>query len=296
MRPSRRSKYLTYLDDYTLLSQQNQPRPADREIVLAKRTSESDSSQGRRDSNQVGGKIRAPKVAELIATRIRGQIVRHHLEEGEALPPESELMVEFGVSRPTLREAFRILESESLITVARGSRGGARVHAPRAASVAPYVGLFLQYSGTTLEDVHAARIIIEPPAARMLARQKSSAACDQLRCLIEEGRGLESEPDQFAGFAMRFNELVMELSGNETLALFVRLLHDIVEKHSAAASSMPDVNKGFRQMIRSYKKLVRLVEAGDEDGAEEHWRRHVENIGQAMLKYAGRKTVIDLFD
>ena len=294
--PPCRSKYLTYLNDYTLLSQKSQPPLADWKIVLAKRTSESDSSQERRISNQVGGKVRVPKVAELIASRIRGRIVRGHLEDGEALPPESQLMVEFGVSRPTLREAFRILESESLISVARGSRGGARVHAPQAASVARYVGVFLQYRGTTLEDVHAARVIIEPPAARMLARRNSSAACEQLRGLIEEGRSLETQSERFSGHSTRFNELVVELSGNETLSLFVRMLHDIVDKHSEAASANPEVDKRFRQIIRSQEKLVGLVEAGDEDGAEEHWRRHVTNIGQARLKYAGRKSVVDLFD
>ena len=41
-------------------------------------------------------------------------------------------MERFGVSRPTLREAFRVLESESLISVRRGAHGGARVHLPNA--------------------------------------------------------------------------------------------------------------------------------------------------------------------
>ena len=72
-------------------------------------------------------RVRVPKTAELVAGQIRRQIIRGDIEEGDALLPESELMSQFGVSRPTLREAFRILESESLITVTRGARGGARL-------------------------------------------------------------------------------------------------------------------------------------------------------------------------
>ena len=73
----------------------------------------------------VAAPVKVPKTAELVATQLRNQIVRGDLREGDALPPEAALMAQFGVSRPTLREAFRVLESEALISVRRGARGGA---------------------------------------------------------------------------------------------------------------------------------------------------------------------------
>ncbi|EIV96383.1 transcriptional regulator, partial [Frankia sp. QA3] len=63
----------------------------------------------------MGRHVRVPKTAELVAAHLRRQIVRGELHEGDALPPEAVLMEQFGVSRPTLREAFRVLESEALI-------------------------------------------------------------------------------------------------------------------------------------------------------------------------------------
>ena len=69
--------------------------------------------------------LREPKMADRVATVLRRMFIRGELAEGTMLPPESELMERFGVSRPTLREAFRVLESESLIQVQRGVRGGA---------------------------------------------------------------------------------------------------------------------------------------------------------------------------
>src|SRR5580704_2051753 len=74
-----------------------------------------------------GQRIRVPKTAELVAAELRRKIVRGELAEGDALPSEAALMADFAVSRPTLREAFRVLESESLISIRRGARGGARV-------------------------------------------------------------------------------------------------------------------------------------------------------------------------
>lgn len=64
--------------------------------------------------------LREPKMADRVATVLRRMFIRGEITEGTMLPPESELMERFGVSRPTLREAFRVLESESLIQVQRG--------------------------------------------------------------------------------------------------------------------------------------------------------------------------------
>jgi DNA-binding FadR family transcriptional regulator len=113
--------------------------------------------------------LRVPKTAELVASHVRRRIVLGELTEGDALPSESALMEEFEISRPTLREAFRILESEGLITVRRGARGGARVQEPSSDVVARYAGLVLQHRGATVADVLNARVIVEAPAARMLA-------------------------------------------------------------------------------------------------------------------------------
>ena len=54
--------------------------------------------------------------------------------------------------------------------------------------------------------------------------------------------------------------------------------------------------KSRRRAIRSQRKLCDLIEAGDSEGAEEHWRAHVKAAGRAVLDAAGAKTVLDLFD
>ncbi|MGZ5365488.1 MAG: FadR/GntR family transcriptional regulator, partial [Mycobacterium sp.] len=107
--------------------------------------------------------LREPKMADRVATVLRRMFIRGEITEGTMLPPESELMERFGVSRPTLREAFRVLESESLIEVQRGVRGGARVTRPRRETLARYAGLILEYEGVTLKDVYDARMTLETP-------------------------------------------------------------------------------------------------------------------------------------
>ncbi|WP_101836448.1 FadR/GntR family transcriptional regulator, partial [Frankia canadensis] len=120
-------------------------------------------------ANRVGQHVRVPKTAELVAAHLRRQIVRGELHEGDALPPEAVLMEQFGVSRPTLREAFRVLESEALISVRRGAHGGARVHTPNGDVAARYTALILEHQHTTLADIHTAHTHLETTTIRLLA-------------------------------------------------------------------------------------------------------------------------------
>jgi GntR family transcriptional repressor for pyruvate dehydrogenase complex len=255
----------------------------------------------------IGQQVRAPKTAELIATHLRGQIVRGELKEGDTLPPEIKLMEQFGVSRPTLREAFRILETESLISVRRGSRGGAQVVAPDVAVAARYVGLLLQVSGTTIADVYEARMVIEPAAARMLAQRRTKQDIDAINERIEELSALVESEDEYRDAGMwsratqRVHDMVLERAGNRTLAIEAGVLTEVVAMHVAIAVrstiTNPDTKDQFRKTIRSYRKLVALVEARDADGAEKHWRTHMEVAGTRILGQGlGAKSVVDLFN
>ena len=216
-------------------------------------------------------------------------------------------MVQFGVSRPTLREAFRILETESLISVRRGSRGGARVMRPDLSVAARYVGLLLQVEGTTIVDVYQARMVLEPPCARMLAQNAKAkdvadlrAVVDELSSVVEAGPQKMPDPVQWSQLTYKFHELLMQRSGNYTLAILGGVVADIVRKHLAFQVSRtinePSTRSQFRRTIKSYVKLIDLVAAKDGDGAEEHWRTHMEVAGRSLLGEDLRtKPVVDLF-
>ena len=113
--------------------------------------------------------FRVPKTAELVASELRNKIIRNELPDGHSLPSEAELVQEYSISRPTLREAIRILESEGLVPVARGVHGGPRVHRPDPRLAAEHFGRLLQNRGTTLSDIFTARLLIEPICARLIA-------------------------------------------------------------------------------------------------------------------------------
>jgi DNA-binding FadR family transcriptional regulator len=264
-------------------------------------------------NGQIGQPVRAPKTSELIAAQLRRQIVRRAVKPGEKLPPETRLMEQFGVSRPTIREAFRILETEGLIVVRPGSRGGAQVVAPDQTAAARHVGLLLQLRGATIDDVYEARKITEPACAAMLARRRTeqdiadlAAVVAEIESAIEaasatgEGDGRAPDPALWSRLTRRFHELIMQRSGNKTLALQGALLHDIVAAHSELWVSrnlnQAESPERFRRAAEVYKELLALIEARDADGAQRLWRSYLESAVAHLLKDSLRdKSVVELF-
>ena len=260
---------------------------------------------GLADRGTIGAHIRPAKTGEMIASYLRGKIVRGELAEGDNLPSEVELMRQFDVSRPTLREAFRILEAESLIELRRGARG-ARITAPGIAVAARYVGLLLQTSGTTVSDVYEARSLLEPIAAGLLAARHTdqdladlSACADELEQLIDAGRA-PADVGAWIRRSQRFHDLLTQRAGNKTLAIQSLVLREVVDTHLLLASRQPAMTElpasAFRRVIRSYRKFIALVGAADAAGAEAHWRTHMDVAARSLLPDELKSaTVLDIF-
>jgi DNA-binding FadR family transcriptional regulator len=239
-------------------------------------------------------------MAELVSQRLRRQIVRGELSEGDALPSEAELMSQFGVSRPTLREAFRVLESEGLISVRRGAHGGARVQTPNGDTAARYAGLILEFRGATLEDVYDARNIIEPPCAALLARRRTQADLRRLRAAVEEAREALDDPNQLIRLHNEFHNLVIELAGNQTMAVLNGMVRHIIDQSSyaqmAADAGTPANIRAIRQGFRAHERLIDHIEHRDHTAAAKLWDKHLAEAERYMLSDANPKTVLDLLE
>lgn len=239
-----------------------------------------------RPAGPVGAGVRTPKTAELVAGTLRRMIVDGSLKDGDFLPNEPELMNHFGVSRPTLREAVRVLESERLVEVRRGSRTGARVRVPGPEIVARPAGLLLELSGATIADVLVAQSAIEPVAARLLATNGKDKAFDELEQILVEDIPQSTDAPRFAAVTAQFHRRLVELSGNATLGMIAGMLHDVTERHTAVAVARKRVvpQADYDKLVRSYRHLIDLLRARDGEAAEKHWRRHMDKSREIVLK------------
>lgn len=233
--------------------------------------------------------VRVPKAGEMVAAQLRRQIVTGEVREGDALPSETELMAQFGVSRPTLREAFRILESEQVIQVRRGAHGGARVMMPDISAAARYAGTLLQYRKTTLADVHEARSSLETAAVGVLARKRTAADLRALDEMLAEGERLVADPTAFGkGYDLEFHRLLMRLAGNQTMIVMLDIVSTIIESHveKFMREHRDDTSAESKAAAaqRAHVKLVQLIRGKDVDKAVTFWRKHLGLVKNFMIE------------
>jgi GntR family transcriptional repressor for pyruvate dehydrogenase complex len=244
--------------------------------------------------------VRSPKIAELVARTLRRMVVEGQLKDGDFLPHEAHLIAHFQVSRPILREAVRVLESERLVEVRRGSRTGAKVRVPGPEIVARPMGLLLALSGASLADVMTARTAIEPTAAKVLADEGTTEAHAELVRLVDDVPRAY-EVGKLASASANLHRRMVELSGNATLGMIAGMLHEIGERHTATAIPGADstnmvAKAEYARLAKSYARLMDLVLARKGAEAETHWRRHMEAASVAMLRGHEKTKVRDIMD
>lgn len=245
--------------------------------------------------------VHLPKMADIVAADLRRQIVSGALKEGDPLPPEDQLMEHAGVARTTVREALRILESEGLLVVRRGAGGGARIKAPSVSNVARYIGLVLQAEGATLHDVFDARLMLEAPAAGMLARaQDRDDIVASLRRALDEEEAVLDEPVELSHAYGRFHNLIVQLSGSQTFEVLTsvsnRLIQVQADRYMRAEAAQPDRRVASDVAHRAHIHFVELVAAGAAQDAEELWRKHLAAGERELRAGPDVDSVLDLLE
>jgi GntR family transcriptional repressor for pyruvate dehydrogenase complex len=223
-------------------------------------------------------------MAELVAQSLRLRIIDGDLPDGAELPREAALVQEFGVSRPSLREALRILETEGLVRIRRGKIGGGIVRCPTEQSAAYHLGLTLQSRGTTLRDLAQARAVLEPACAEFAATQDAKSRrrlVKALATLIDENEACMDDSIGFTSKALDFHAAIVEACGNTTIALLTGALEAMWNsqerfwaRRATSDGEYPDI-RSLRDVIKAHRCIVTAIEKGDTVGAAQLMRAHL---------------------
>lgn len=242
------------------------------------------------------GTRKVGKTYERIIEYIRGEISSGKLRPGDKLPPEMDLAQHLGVSRPTMREALKVLESQNVLRSSTGPTGGTFVKAIDGAGVAEYlkdsISLLLDVDELTLEELWAAREIIDVPAAELAAVRRT----EQDMFVIEKTMEMDELKKGDAIVSdISFHRAVAEASKNRILSLFAGSIHmtirTLAERHIMPEDVLPEIK---RISQRQHRLIYRAISEQDGPLAANQMREHLQlSYGvyrQAMPRSGSRRT------
>jgi DNA-binding FadR family transcriptional regulator len=234
--------------------------------------------------------LRGVKASIAIAAEIRGRIARGDLQPGDPLPVEGELTESLSCSKPVVREALRILETEGLVEVRRGVGGGARVRQPSISDAAKTMGVYLQIGDVPVLDIWAARDRIIAAAIQRLAEADLDLSA------FEHAVGtLQDSVGDLVAFNDRLldvGEAAVRLAGNATEHVLVAALRHIIEEQVARARQRIESVEGYEYALReqgaiaeAWQRLFGHLRSGNGVGARRAYEEHAgelrRNVGAA---------------
>jgi DNA-binding FadR family transcriptional regulator len=217
-------------------------------------------------------------VSEVIVRRIKKQISDGRLAAGHKLPAERDMARQFKTSRVTVREAYRSLEELGLLRIRRGAEGGAFIvkfnHEPVLRSLSLVLGL----GKTTHNELTDARMLIEPPIARLAALRASAEDIARLEhILLQEEEEAHLGSKNFRPTGLQFHRSVADCTGNLPLIVLMNALADL----TADAVSTLDVKARARHRKKNceYHRLIfEAIRRHDDQEASSLMVRHVGDI------------------
>lgn len=194
---------------------------------------------------------------EDVVKEIKVAVLSGRYPIGSALPSETQLAEQFGVSRPVVREALRYLQSRGLVEIRRGTKGGAFVcDTFRHTFLEDFSDLIL-YRHVKVEHLTQARLLIEPEVSRLAALNATTRDIAAMKELVRQ-YGVIKNPDEKDKMYALFHRLVGRCCGNP---LYAQLMESIM-----------DFTEGFIRIIKPVSKFIHRDDDHDEiiDAFEKH--------------------------
>jgi GntR family transcriptional repressor for pyruvate dehydrogenase complex len=226
-------------------------------------------------------------VAEAFRQQLLALMREGRLKPGTRLPPEKELIVEFGVSRPALRETIHTLVGLGLLEVRHGQGTYVRALTSATAIRPDVVSLLLQ--SESLKDLHDIRRILEPELAARVAERATEEELDELEASLDQMEHALGRAESTYESAWAFHRGLAQAGGNPALATIMAILYEMLR---TAEAPLYEQHFDMRRDIDEHRRLLSALRSREPATARaamlEHIRIVADGLSQAFERAVSR--------
>lgn len=215
------------------------------------------------------------KLYRRLADAIAAEIEAGKYKVGERLPTERELADQYGVSRPTLREALIALEMLGMIE----ARHGLGIYVTRAQM--PITASAYDTEIGAFELIEARRLF-EGEAAALAAATIDDGSLAALERLL----GLMADEDELKGedADKEFHMVIARATGNGAIIATVENLWELRNRSPLARNILSRARGGGLQpRIDEHRRVLEALKAHDPAEARQAMRDHLERVIEHLL-------------
>jgi GntR family transcriptional regulator, transcriptional repressor for pyruvate dehydrogenase complex len=220
-----------------------------------------------------------------VESQLREAILDGRFAQGNKLPPETELAQQFGVSRPTVREALGALVSAGLIRKIPGVAGGSFVNTVTPDSLSQMLSesmdTIVRIGALDIGEITEVRRVLEIPAAEWAAKNRTDEDIAKMKSVIEQQKKISINDPDIPEYDLRFHTAIGYASGNRLLAAFIASVHDC----SHPAQYLHVTKQVAQKALRQHIDITAAIEAGDGEKAAEAMRDHLDYVLEYSLPY-----------
>ncbi len=233
--------------------------------------------------------VQTQRASEAIYEQIKDLIISGQFKPGDRLPSERSLIDMLQRSRPTIREALRMLERAGFIRTVAGTNG-AIVQELSTDGVTQSMEVMLQTSKVTLDELSEYRAHNDVAVARWAAQRAGEQDVALLRQTLEKCGALIRAGD-YAAFVAQdavFHGQLALAGKNQVSYIMTQVMSRLVEPLMLKAlerQSVEDGERMCRRIIAMHRSILDAVCARDADGAADAMARHIASFGDDLKDY-----------
>lgn len=218
--------------------------------------------------------IQRRKISHEVFDRLMQRIRSGALPPGSQLPSERELMEEYGVGRPAVREALQTLERSGIVEILHGER--ARVVVPTAERLVGQIAggamHLLRSEPGSLEHLKDARLFLETGTARLAAARATEEQVARLRLLIAQHRAAIDSAEKFLERDMDFHREIATITGNPIFPAIVEAIFRWAGEYYRTLVRAPGAEE---LTLAEHERIVAAIAAHDPDAAAAAMHAHL---------------------
>lgn len=242
--------------------------------------------------------VQPVRLYQRIVEQIEDAIASGELKPGERLPSERELVAQFGASRPTVREALRVLESSGVVRSRPGDPNGPEILPFSPHGLAKQMTRLARVEQMSIADLVSFRMILDGSANMLAARLRSEdelAAIEKTIAVMETA--IDEGYDQFSEADVAFHDAVALASRNALIQVCNNVVRGVVLSLISDKVTRARNSKALmRESLQHHKEVLEAIRAGDGPGAARISRQNLYDYYAGYVPKKDREPLLALLE